>query len=164
MHFSHLCNVHCLVQRMSATGPSRSQPPWKYFLNPEHTSPAVQATEINIWVHSCDLIVMWISQWRLSGTDRFPRKRFKLAINDGHLGILKLTLECLYSFEGRVDLQGTTGFMGLQTTHMLRTCAYTLWSEDRMSGYIGARFLLPRSKNPIPALRQTTFHRNRIKL
>lgn len=30
---------------MSATGPWRSPQPWMYFLNPEHTSPAVGATE-----------------------------------------------------------------------------------------------------------------------
>lgn len=42
---AYLCNVHCLVQHMSATGPWTSPQPWTCFLNPEHTSPAVQATE-----------------------------------------------------------------------------------------------------------------------
>lgn len=80
----------------------------------------------------------------LLSTDRLPRKRFELAINDGHLRILKLTLQRLYGFEGRIDLQRTTGFMGLQ---MMRTHTNTAnvthkqqsimqCSADRMSAYM----------------------------
>lgn len=47
-------------------------------------------------------------------TDRFPGKRFELAVNDRHLSILELALQRLHSFEGRVDLQGAAGFVGLQ--------------------------------------------------
>lgn len=57
---------------------------------------------------------MNFTDWMLVSTDRFPGKRFELAVNNRHLGVLELALQCLYSFEGGVDLQGTAGFMGLE--------------------------------------------------
>lgn len=53
----YLCSVHCPVQHMSATEPWRSPQLWKYFLDPERISPAVQTTEHTNTPSGCIVVI-----------------------------------------------------------------------------------------------------------